>query len=127
MVSDNGPAIKKALKHLTEKYGIDNVQILPYNKQANGKVERGHWDIHQSLYKAAAGDKLQWVEVLPEVLWSERITEKRSIATLPFRAVTGPVNILFYRWICTSSIGWLNHQRCCYHMRISLHTEQNSW
>lgn len=115
MVSDNSPAIKKALKHITEKYGIENVQILPYNKQANGKVERGHWDIRQSLYKAAAGDELRWVEFLPEVLWAERITEKRSIATSPFRAVTGqypllPLDLNEFNWLVEPPTTLLSHE-----------------
>lgn len=115
MVSDNGPAIKKALKHIKDKYGIDNVQILPYNKQANGKVERGHWDIRQSLYKAAEGDGQRWVELLPEILWAERVTEKRSITTSPFRAVTGqypvlPIDLQEFNWLIETPTTLLSHE-----------------
>lgn len=94
IVTDNGPAIKKALRHIEEKYGIIGILITPYNKQANGKVERGHWDIRQSLFKVCRGDPERWPAYLHEVLWAERITVKRSIGTSPFYAVTGCEPIL---------------------------------
>lgn len=89
IITDNGPAIKKAMRYIEAKYGVKGILITPYNKTANGKVERGHWDIRQSLFKVCRGDPENWPVYLHEVLWSERITVKRSIGTSPFYAVTG--------------------------------------
>ncbi|EKM73212.1 hypothetical protein AGABI1DRAFT_18416, partial [Agaricus bisporus var. burnettii JB137-S8] len=52
IVTDNGSPFRKAVKWLEEKYNIKGVAISPYNSQANGTVERPHWDLRQMLYKA---------------------------------------------------------------------------
>ncbi|EKM73207.1 hypothetical protein AGABI1DRAFT_18419, partial [Agaricus bisporus var. burnettii JB137-S8] len=52
VVTDNGAPFRKAVKWLEEKYGIRGVAISPYNSQANGTVERPHWDVRQMLFKA---------------------------------------------------------------------------
>jgi len=52
IVTDNGALFIAAMDWLHEKYGIVKVQISPYNSQANGKIERPHWDLRQMLYKA---------------------------------------------------------------------------
>jgi len=44
------------VKWLEEKYRIKGVAISPYNSQANGIVERLHWDLRQMLYKATKED-----------------------------------------------------------------------
>jgi len=60
IVTDNGAPFKKAVAWLGEKYGIKGVTISPYNSQANGVVERPHWDLRQMLYKATKGDVKKW-------------------------------------------------------------------
>jgi len=45
VVTDNGPEVEGAFRELLEKYQILQTKILPYNKQANGVVERGHFTI----------------------------------------------------------------------------------
>lgn len=104
IVTDNGPAIKKAMRYIEEKYGIKGILITPYNKTANGKVERGHWDIRQSLFKVCKGNPEHWPQFLHEILWAERITVKRSIGTSPYYAVTGcdpilPLDIEEVTWL----------------------------
>lgn len=114
IVTDNGPAIKKALVYIEEKYGITGILITAYNKQANGKVERGHWDIRQSLFKVCRGNPERWPEYLHEVLWAERITIKRSIGTSPFQAVTGcepimPMDLEELTWLVDSPDRLVSH------------------
>ena len=104
IVTDNGPAIKKAMVHIEAKYGVKGILITPYNKQANGKVERGHWDIRQSLFKVCKGHPEEWPAFLHEVLWAERITVKRTLGHSPFYAVTGcepvlPLDIEEATWL----------------------------
>ena len=60
IVTDNGAPFKKAVTWLEEKYGIKGVAISPYNSQANGAVERPHWDLRQMLYKAMKGEVKKW-------------------------------------------------------------------
>jgi len=50
IVTDNGAPFKKAVKWIEEKYSIKGVTILSYNSQANGVVEKPHWDLRQMLY-----------------------------------------------------------------------------
>jgi len=57
---DNRAPVKKVIKWLEEKYEIKGVIISPYNSQANGIVERLHWDLRQMLYKATKGDVKKW-------------------------------------------------------------------
>ena len=50
IITDNRPAIKKAMLYIEEKYGIRGILISPYNKQANGKVERSQWAVASGAY-----------------------------------------------------------------------------
>lgn len=114
IITDNGPAIKKAMLYIEEKYGIRGILISPYNKQANGKVERGHWDIRQSLFKVCRGDPEDWPAFLHEILWAERITVKRSLGTSPFHAVTGcdpilPLDLDEVTWLVDTPDKLLSH------------------
>ena len=68
IVTDNGAPFKKAVKWIEKKYGIKEVTILPYNSQANGVVERPHWDLRQMLYKATGGDIKKWFWSLHHVM-----------------------------------------------------------
>lgn len=114
IITDNGPAIKKAMAYIEEKYGIKGILISPYNKQANGKVERGHWDIRQSLFKVCRGNSERWPAYLYEILWAERITVKRSLGTLPFHAVTGcdpilPLDLDEVTWLVDTPDKLMSH------------------
>ena len=56
VVTDNGPEVEGASRELLERYKIPQTKISPYNKQANGVVERGHFTIRESPMKTC-GDK----------------------------------------------------------------------
>jgi hypothetical protein len=78
-----------ALNWLNTKYGITGIRISAYNSQANGPVERVHWDIRQSIYKATGSDVRKWFWFLPQVVWADRITVRRGLGCSPYFAVTG--------------------------------------
>ena len=104
IVTDNAPQFIAALKWLTAKYGIIGIRISPYNSQANGPVETGHWDMRQSLYKATGGDTRKWYWFLPQVIWADRITARRGLGCSPYFAVTGahpsiPLDIEEATWL----------------------------
>ena len=104
LVTDNAPQFLAAVKWLSAKYGIVGIRISPYNSKANGPVERSHWDMRQSLYKATGGDARKWYWFLPHVLWADRITVRRGLGCSPYFAVTGahpiiPLDIAEATWL----------------------------
>ena len=56
LVTDNGVPIVAGLEWLSKTYHIAHIRISPYNKQANGIVERSHHTIRESLVHLCAGD-----------------------------------------------------------------------
>jgi hypothetical protein len=92
------------MEWLKDKYRISGIKISPYHSQSNGVIERGHWDIRQSLYKATGGNLHQWFYFLPQVLWADRITTRRGMGCSPYFAVCGahpilPLDIAEATWI----------------------------
>lgn len=95
IVTDNGEPFKAATHWIESKWGIKHIKISPYNSQANGAIERPHWDIRQMLYKAT-GDKNvnKWFWFLDAVLWADRISVRRRTGYSPYFMVTGTHPIL---------------------------------
>lgn len=94
VVTDNAPQMRSMLKWLERKYGIKGINISAYNSQANGKIERAHFDIRQALVKATGGDVKKWYYFLKPVLWSDRITPRRGLGCSPYFLSTGAEPIL---------------------------------
>jgi len=67
IVTDNGAPFKKAVTWIEDKYRIKGVIISPYNLQANGAVERPHWDLRQMLYKVTKENVKKWFWHLPHI------------------------------------------------------------
>jgi len=67
ILTNNGPAFVAAAGYLSDKYGIHNVKISPYNSQANGMVERKHLNIRESLMKTCNNEHSKWVGMAPLV------------------------------------------------------------
>lgn len=104
IVTDNGSPFRKAVKWLEEKYGIRGVAISPYNSQANGRVERPHWDVRQMLYKATEGDVKKWYWYLHHIMWADRVTIRKGTGCSPYFMVTGanptlPLDIIEATWL----------------------------
>ncbi len=104
IVTDNGSPFKKAVAWLAEKYGIKGVTISPYNSQANGSIERPHWDVRQMLFKATDGDVKKWFWHLHHVMWADRITIRKGTGCSPYFMVTGahptlPLDIVEATWL----------------------------
>lgn len=89
LVTDNGAAFIKAAGYLCKKYHINHIRISGYNSRANGTVERPHYDVRQSLFKASEGDQSTWASVVHSVFWAERVTVKRRLGVSPYFAITG--------------------------------------
>ncbi|KAJ2926604.1 hypothetical protein H1R20_g10492, partial [Candolleomyces eurysporus] len=98
------PSFEKATAWLQKKYGIKGIKISPYNSQANGRVERPHYDIRDMLFKATGGKTHQWFWYLPHVLWADRITARKRFGVSPFFILTGaepvvPLDIQEATWL----------------------------
>ena len=93
LTTDNGPEFKGAVEELTRRYGIPHIKISPYNSQANGQVERGHFAVREALLKAC-GQPTKWPEFVEHILFADRITVRRSTKCSPFRLIYGVDPIL---------------------------------
>jgi hypothetical protein len=89
IVTDNGKPFLKALDYLAKRYHVRHIRISGYNSRANGLVERPHFDVRQSLYKACDGDQAKWSKAAYSVFWAERITIRRRMGCSPYFAATG--------------------------------------
>ena len=74
IVTDNSPTFVQALDILADRYDIRHIRIFPYNSQANGVVERCHYDVRETIVKSSQGEESHWYSVAHSVFWAERIT-----------------------------------------------------
>ena len=89
VVTDNGPSFQKEFKVLLADYGVKQIKISPYNSQANGVVERGHYNIREALVKLCGKDLSQWPLLVPAVCYADRITIRRATGFSPFYLLHG--------------------------------------
>lgn len=105
LITDNGPAYVAGLDWLSRTYGINHIRISGYNSQANGIVERKHFDVREAIVKTCDGVEQKWRSVLPQVLWAERITIRRSTGYSPYYMAHGvhpvlPFDITQATYLC---------------------------
>jgi Integrase zinc binding domain len=89
IVTDNAPQYIQAVEYLAAKYHIHHIKISPYNSQAQGPIERRHFDVREALIKATDGDISRWPDVAPSVFWAERVTIQKSTGYSPFYIAHG--------------------------------------
>ena len=89
VVTDNGPSFSKEFSELLKQYGIHHIRISPYNSQANGVVERGHYNIREALVKLCNGDLSQWPLLVPAANYADRITVRKSTGYSPYYLLHG--------------------------------------
>lgn len=89
IITDNAAPWIAAADELGVLYGIHHIKISGYNSQANGIVESKHFDVRESIMKTCRGKESKWREVLPQVLWAERVTIRKSTGYSPFFLVHG--------------------------------------
>src|ERR1700743_1710534 len=78
LVTDNGVPDMSAADIIAARHGIRHIKISGYNSRANGIVERKHFDVREAIMKTCSGDESKWRKVLPQVLWAERVTVRKS-------------------------------------------------
>ncbi|RXW13058.1 hypothetical protein EST38_g12796 [Candolleomyces aberdarensis] len=94
IVCNNGPPYTAALDYLKERYGICNIQISPYNSQANGPVKWRHYNVWEAIMKAVQGNKKDWPLVAASVFWAEHVTIQKSTGYSPYYIAHGIEPIL---------------------------------
>jgi len=89
IVTDNGPEVKGATEELLRRHGIPHIHISPYNSQANGVVERGHFTIREGLVKACEGNINRWPDFVHHAFFADRVTTRRATGFSPFYLLHG--------------------------------------
>ena len=116
IVTDNGGPFKSALAWIEKKWGIKHISISPYNSQANGAIERPHWDIRQMLYKATGpANTKQWYWFLHAVLWADRVSIRKRLGCSPYFMLTGahpilPLDAQEATWLADPPIGVISEE-----------------
>jgi hypothetical protein len=89
IITDNGSPFIATLDYLAKRYKIHHICISSYNHHANSIIKRAHFDVRQSMYKAADGNEKRWSPVAHSVIWAERVSFKRCLGCSPYFATTG--------------------------------------
>ena len=90
LVTDNAPAFKaKALVNMCESMGIQLVHSTSYYPQGNGLAESSNKILIRIIRKLLDANQKSWDSKLKFALWDDKVTEKRSIGTSPFKLVYG--------------------------------------
>ena len=89
VVTDNGSSLEGEFARIVKKYNIHHIKISPYNSQANGVVERGHFTIREALVKMCGSDISKWPTLLPAALFADRITIRRATGYSPYYLLHG--------------------------------------
>jgi hypothetical protein len=89
VVTDNGPSFHGEFEQLLKDYGVKQIKISPYNSQANGVVERGHFNIREALVKLSKNKIAQWPQMVSAACYTDRITIRRSTGYSPFYLLHG--------------------------------------
>ena len=75
----------------------------PRYPQVNGQAESTNKTIINTLKKHLEAEKNEWAEKLPEILWSYRMTPRRSIGETPFSLVYGSEAVIpIETWLLTA-------------------------
>lgn len=94
VVTDNGPEVREAFEILMKRMGVPHVRIMPYNKRANGVVERGHFTSREAILKACHDDVSKWPDAVAAAVFADRITVSRVTGFSPYQLLHGTDPIL---------------------------------
>ena len=97
-VTDNGPEVKGAFETLLKRMKIPQVRISPYNKHANGVVERGHFILREAIVKSCEKDTnghiKNWHKQVELASFADRITVSSVTGYSPYYLLHGTHPIL---------------------------------
>ena len=77
LVTDNRPSLNREFTQIVNEYNIHQIKISPYNLQANGVVEQGHFIIQEALVKMCSNDISKWPSLLQAALYADWVTVRQ--------------------------------------------------
>ena len=85
---------------MCESMGIQLVHSTSYYPQGNALAESSNKSLVNIIRKLSETNKKRWDSKLKFALWADRVTDKRSIKTSPFKLVYGteaifPIHLIF--------------------------------
>jgi len=83
---------------LCEGMGIQLVHSTSYYPQGNGLVESSNKSLVRIIKKLLEHNTKAWDSKLKFALWADRVTDKKSIGTSPFKLVYGTEAIFLSNW-----------------------------
>ena len=89
VVTDNGPSLMGEFAQIVQKFNIHHIKISAYNSQANGVVERGHFNLREAIVKMCGKRIKDWPSILPAAVYADRITTRRATGFSPFYLLHG--------------------------------------
>jgi hypothetical protein len=93
VITDNGSETRKEFEEAMKRLHIPQIRITPYNKRANGVVERGHFILRESIVKACEkgrnGVILKWPIHLPMAVFAHNVTVSAATGYSPYYLVHG--------------------------------------
>jgi len=72
LVTDNGSALEGEFMKKVGKFNIHRIKISPYNSQANGVVERGHFILREALVRMCGKNISKWPSLLQAAVFADR-------------------------------------------------------
>ena len=90
LVTDNALGFKAvALVRMCESMGIQLVHSTSYYPQGNGLAESSNKSLVRIIRKLLETNKKSWDSKLKFGLWADKVRDKRSIGTSPFKLFYG--------------------------------------
>jgi hypothetical protein len=89
IVTDNGSEFKGAFKLLHERMKVPQILISSYNSKANGVVERGHFNIRESILKSCDTNIFQWPDKVAPAFFADRVTVSQTTGWSPYYLLHG--------------------------------------
>ncbi|RYE22044.1 MAG: hypothetical protein EOP45_08815, partial [Sphingobacteriaceae bacterium] len=91
---DGGSEFKGIFREACIMAGAKVVEATAYWPQAEGMVERGHKDIKGALVKLSDETGTSWEAFLPQALFADRISTKRTTGLSPYEMLFSQLAIL---------------------------------
>jgi hypothetical protein len=85
VTTDNGSEMKEAFADLMIRLGVPQVKISPYNKHANGQVERGNYVLRESLIKFCGDSIEKWPLKLQQAVFANNVTASSVTGYSPYQ------------------------------------------
>jgi hypothetical protein len=90
LTTDQGTSfMAKEARDFVNSYGINLLNLSPYNAQAIGQAESSNKTLVKLIKKKIEDNPKRWHEVLPEALWAHRISRHGATKVSAFELVHG--------------------------------------